>query len=126
MAAQMVDSLTSEITTTQELFDQLDPDELVEELAGPLREATYEIVDAMMLSLQPQMWRAIPDQIKDLIVRGVELRMPAASRSMFEQFKGQLDQFVYVKHPADHIGELVDWSDVGSVLLHHPNRDTRG
>ncbi len=98
MAVQMVDSLTSDIIAPQEIFEQLDPDELVRELQEPLREATAEIVDALMMSLQPQLWRATPDQVKELIVKGVEMRMPAASRDMFEQFQGQLDQFLDVKH----------------------------
>ena len=98
MAVQMVDSLTSDIIAPQEIFEQLDPDELVRELQEPLREATAEIVDAIMMSLQPQVWRATPDQVKDLVVKGVELRMPAASRDMFAQFTGQLDQFFDVKH----------------------------
>lgn len=97
MAAQMVDSMTSDIIAPQEIFDQLDPDELVRELQEPLRAATAQIVDAIMLSLQPQVWRAMPDQVKELIVKGVELRMPAASREMFEQFQEQLDQYFDVK-----------------------------
>lgn len=97
MAAQMVDSLTSEIIAPEELFDQLDPEELVEELAEPLNEAAAEIVDAMMMKLQPQLWRVVPDQVKRLIVARVKTRMPGASRSMFEQFKGQLDQFFDIR-----------------------------
>jgi uncharacterized membrane protein YheB (UPF0754 family) len=98
MAVQMVDSLTSEIIAPQEIFDQLDPDEMVKELQEPLGAATAEIVNAMMMSLQPQLWRATPDQVKDLVIKGVETRMPAASRGMFEQFRDQLGQFFDVKH----------------------------
>ncbi len=98
VAATMVDTMMSDIIEPQELFDQLDPDELVKELGEPLRAATTEIVDAIMMSLQPQLWRALPDQVKDIIVLGVEARMPAASREMFDQFKDQLDQFFDVKH----------------------------
>ena len=98
LAAGLVDAMMADIIDPQELFDQLDPDELVRELDEPLRSATAEIVDVMMLSLQPQVWRAIPDQVKDLIVTGVEARMPAATRDMFDQFKDQLDQFFDVKH----------------------------
>lgn len=98
MASQMVDSMMSDIIEPQEIFDQLDPDELVRELQEPLRAATAEIVDAIMMSLQPQVWRAMPDQVKILIVKGVELRMPAASREMFAQFQEQLDQYFDVKN----------------------------
>jgi uncharacterized membrane protein YheB (UPF0754 family) len=98
VAATMVDSMTSDIIEPQKLFDQLNPDELIEELGEPLRAATTEIVDTMMISLQPQLWRATPDQVKELIFKRVEARMPATSRDMFEQFKDQLDQFFDIKH----------------------------
>lgn len=98
MAAGMVDSMTADIIRIDEMFDQLDPDELVKELGEPLRAATTEIVDMMMMSLQPQMWRATPAKVKDLIVTRVQTRMPAASRDMFAQFKVQVDQLFDVKH----------------------------
>lgn len=98
VAAVAVDSLTSEIIKPEQIFDQIDPDELVQELGQPLREATAEIVDTMMSSLQPQVWSATPDQVKELIVDRVESRIPAASRDMFEDIKGQVDQFFDIKH----------------------------
>lgn len=98
MAAVAVDSLTSEILKPEQIFDQIDPDELVKELGGPLRDASTEIVDMMMTSLQAQVWRAVPDLVKNLIMQRVEARMPAASRGMFEEFKGQVDQIFDIKH----------------------------
>lgn len=38
------------ILKPEELFDKIDPDELVAELGEPLREAAEELVDTMMLS----------------------------------------------------------------------------
>lgn len=98
MAAVAVDSLTSGILKPEEMFDKIDPDELVGELGEPLREAAEELVDMMMMSFQPQIWRATPDQLKDLIVRNVEGRIPGATRGMFEEFKGQVDQVFDIKH----------------------------
>lgn len=98
VAATMVDSMTSDIIEPQELFDQLNPDELIEELGEPLRAATTEIVDTMMTALQPQLWRAAPEQVKQLIYKRVEARIPAASREMFDQFKDHLEQFFDIKH----------------------------
>jgi uncharacterized membrane protein YheB (UPF0754 family) len=98
MAAVAVDSLTSGILKPEELFDKIDPDELVNELGEPLREAAEELVNAMMMSFQPQVWRATPDQVKDLIVSNVEGRIPAAARGMFEEFRGQVDQIFDIKH----------------------------
>ena len=98
MAAVAVDSLTSGIINPEEMFDQIDPDELVRELGEPLHAAAAELVDTMMMTLQPQVWRATPDQVKDLIVANVDKRIPAASRKMFDGLKGQLDQIFDIKH----------------------------
>jgi uncharacterized membrane protein YheB (UPF0754 family) len=98
MAAIAVDSITSKIINPQQLFDRIDPDELAEELREPLREAAKELVETIMMSFQPQLWRATPDQLKDLVVANVESRIPAATRSMFDQFRGQIDQIFDIKH----------------------------
>ena len=98
MAAVAVDSLTSGIINPEEMFDKIDPDELVKELGEPLRAASAELVDTMMMSFQPQVWRATPDQVKDLIVANVNNRIPAASRNMFAELKGQLHQIFDIKH----------------------------
>ena len=98
MAAIAVDSITSKIINPQQLFDRIDPDELAEELREPLREAAQDMVETIMMSFQPQLWRATPDQLKDLVVANVESRIPAATRGMFEQFRGQIDQVFDIKH----------------------------
>ncbi|MDG4665582.1 DUF445 domain-containing protein [Mycobacterium sp. 236(2023)] len=98
MAAVAVDSITSKIINPQQLFDRIDPEELADELREPLREAAEELVETIMMSFQPQLWRATPDQLKDLVVANVESRIPAATRSMFDQFRGQIDQIFDIKH----------------------------
>jgi uncharacterized membrane protein YheB (UPF0754 family) len=98
MAGVAVDSLTSGILQPQQLFDRIDPDELVAELGEPLRAAAQELVDTMMMSFQSQLWRATPDQLKDLIVANVEGRIPSAARGMFDEFRGQVDQIFDIKH----------------------------
>lgn len=98
MAAVAVDSLTSDVIQPQQMFDRIDPDELAEELGEPLHDAAAEIVDAMMMNFQPELWRAIPDQLKDLVVANVESRIPAASRGMFDEFRDQVDQIFDIKH----------------------------
>lgn len=98
MAAVAVDSLTSGILKPEELFDKIDPDELVAELGEPLRDAARELVDTIMMSFQPQVWRAMPDQVKDVIVKNVEGRIPSAARGMFGEFRGQVDQIFDIKH----------------------------
>lgn len=98
MAAIAVDSITSKILKPEQLFDKIDPDELAQELEGPMHDMAYELVETMMMSFQPQVWRALPDQLKDGIVGNVEKRIPAATRGMFDQLRNQIDQVFDIKH----------------------------
>ena len=98
MAAIAVDSITSKLINPQQLFDRIDPEELAEELKQPLHDAAKELVDTMMMSFQPQVWRALPDQLKDAVVANVEKRIPAATRGMFDQLRDQIDQVFDIKH----------------------------
>lgn len=98
MAAVAVDSLTSEILKPEEMFDKIDPNELVKELAEPLRQTSAEMVDTIMMSFQPQVWRATPDQLKDVVVKNVEKRIPVAMAAMFDKMRGQVDQIFDIKH----------------------------
>jgi uncharacterized membrane protein YheB (UPF0754 family) len=98
MAAIAVDSITSKILNPQQLFDRIDPDELADELKEPLHDAAKELVDTMMMSFQPQIWRALPDQLKDAVVANVEKRIPAATRGMFDSMRDNIDQIFDIKH----------------------------
>lgn len=98
MAAIAVDSITSKIIQPEQLFDRIDPDELAEELTEPMHDMAAELVETMMMSFQPQLWRALPDQLKDRVVANVESRIPAATRGMFDQFRSQIDQIFDIKH----------------------------
>lgn len=100
MASVSVDSITSKILQPQDMFERIDSDAMFEQLSDPLRGAARELVDTIMLSYQPQLWRAAPDQLKDLVVANVEERMPAATGRMIEQMRGQIDQFLDIKHMA--------------------------
>lgn len=98
MAAVAVDSLTSDILKPEEMFDKIDPDELLAEMAEPLREASAQMVDTMMMSFQPQIWRATPDPVKAMIVKNVEKRIPSAMSGMFDKLRGQVHQVFDIKH----------------------------
>lgn len=69
-----------------------------QELAEPLRQTSAEMVDTIMMSFQPQVWRATPDQLKDVVVKNVEKRIPTAMAAMFDKLRGQVDQIFDIKH----------------------------
>ena len=91
MAAVAVDSLTSGILKPEELFDKIDPDELVAELGEPLRDAARALVDTMMMSFQPQVWRAIRESNLDIIVKNVAGRIRSTARGLIGVVRCQLD-----------------------------------
>jgi uncharacterized membrane protein YheB (UPF0754 family) len=98
MAAVAVDSVTKDTLKPEELFDRIDPDELARELEGPLHEAAEEIVEAIMLEFQPQVWKRLPAVAKRAVVANVEGRAPAAARNMMDQIRKNLDRVFDMKH----------------------------
>lgn len=98
MAAVAVDSLASGIIKPEEMFDRIDPEEMAAELSEPLHATAADIVDTMMMAMQPQVWRATPDQVKDLIVANVDKRIPSLARDMFDELRGRVDQIFDIKH----------------------------
>jgi uncharacterized membrane protein YheB (UPF0754 family) len=98
MAAVAVDSVTSGVLKPEELFDRIDPDDLVRELEGPLHEATAGMVEAIMLEYQPRLWRTLPDAVKRTVVSRVEQRAPIAARNMMDGVRSNLDRVFDLKH----------------------------
>jgi uncharacterized membrane protein YheB (UPF0754 family) len=98
MAAVAVDSMTSTVFKPEELFDRVDPGELASELAGPVHDAAGEIVEAIMLEFQPQLWRSTPGPVKAMVIANVEDRAPVAVKNMLAEMRNNLDQLFDVRH----------------------------
>jgi uncharacterized membrane protein YheB (UPF0754 family) len=98
MAAIAVDSVMSKILEPEELFDRIDPDDLVEELEGPLHDSVAKITETVMSEFNPGLWEAMPQAVRNIIISRIEKRVPATTRGLMNQIRNNLDQVLDIKH----------------------------
>lgn len=98
MAAIAVDSVMSKVIQPEELFDRIDPDELVKELARPLHNSTAEIIETIMCEFNPGLWEVMPYAARRALIARVETRIPDTTRRLLDQVRDNLDQVFDIKH----------------------------
>jgi uncharacterized membrane protein YheB (UPF0754 family) len=98
MAAIAVDSVMSKILEPEELFDRIDPDDLVEELEGPLHDSVAKITETVMSEFNPGLWEAMPQAVRNIMISRIEKRVPATTRGLMNQIRNNLDQVLDIKH----------------------------
>jgi uncharacterized membrane protein YheB (UPF0754 family) len=98
MAAIAVDSVMSKILQPEELFDRIDPDDLVKQLEGPLHDSVAKITETVMSEFNPELWEAMPQAVRDIMISRIEKRVPATTRGLMNQIRDNLDQVFDIKH----------------------------
>jgi uncharacterized membrane protein YheB (UPF0754 family) len=98
MAAIAVDSVMGNLLAPEELIDRLDPDELVKELAAPLRVSIEEITGLVMSEFNPELWQVTPNVARNLLVSRLEQQVPATTRRLMSQIRDNLDQLLDIRH----------------------------
>lgn len=98
MAAIAVDSVMSKILQPEELFDRIDPDDLIKELEGPLHDSVAKITETVMSEFNPGLWEAMPQAVRDIMISRIEKRVPATTRGLMNQIRDNLDQVFDIKH----------------------------
>lgn len=98
MAGIAVDSVMSKVIQPEELFDRIDPDELVKEIEGPLHDSVAQITETVMSEFNPGLWEALPDRVRGLLISRIEKRVPATTRRLMSQIRDNLDQVFDIKH----------------------------
>lgn len=98
MAAAAVDGVMAGLFHPRELFDLIDPDDMVKELEGPLRESIEEITETVMSEFNPGLWEAMPDVARRTLVNRIEKRTPETTRRLMDALKENIDQVLDIKH----------------------------
>jgi uncharacterized membrane protein YheB (UPF0754 family) len=97
MGSLAVDSGISKIGTPQEFFKELDPDQIAEQIVSSTREDMRETVDRIMEREQPELWRDLPPQARELVHRRVAEQLPEIVRELTVQIGDHIDQLVDIK-----------------------------
>lgn len=98
MAAIAVDSVMSKILQPEELFDRIDPDDLIKEVEGPLHDSVAKITETVMSEFNPGLWEAMPQAVRNIMISRIEKRAPETTRVLMNQIRDNLDQVFDIKH----------------------------
>ena len=98
MAGIAMDTMTRDLLKPEELFDRLDPDQLVAELEGHMHEAVAEIVEEVASEYEPGIWEALPDFARRQLIKRVESRAPEAMRNIMDAIRNNVDRVFDIKH----------------------------
>jgi uncharacterized membrane protein YheB (UPF0754 family) len=97
MGSLAVDSGISKIGTPREIFSELDPEQIAQQIIDSTRQDIDEIVERIMEREQPELWPDLPEQIRELVHRRVQDQLPEIVSELTVAIGENIDQLVDVK-----------------------------
>ena len=97
MGSLSVDSGIAKLGTPKEFFRQLDPEKIAEQIVLSTRDEIPGIVNRVMERERPQLWRDLPDTIRNLVIQRVQDQLPGIVLSLTNEIADHIDQLVDVK-----------------------------
>lgn len=98
MAGIAVEAVIGKLITPRELFDRVDPEEMLAQIEGPLHDSLTGLVEEVMSEFNPGVWEAMPDVARRQIVKRIEQRLPQTSRRLMETMRDNVDRVLDIKH----------------------------
>lgn len=92
MARTACSTLTRDLIRPEEMFNRLDPDEMVKQVEGPMLAMLEDIVREVFSAYEPGMWEAAPEVMRRQIIRRVQRDAPRLVSEMMEDMRGNLDK----------------------------------
>lgn len=78
MAAIAVDASLAKLASLSEIFEEIDPDRLAEQLLAELRPRAGAITDEIMEAGDPELWRSLPEPVREAVRERVRRQLPRA------------------------------------------------
>jgi uncharacterized membrane protein YheB (UPF0754 family) len=97
MAAVAYDMISTNLIDIQDLVRQIDPDEFVRELRGPINEAIEDLAESILAEYQPDLWESMPTAARNLLIRRLQSQAPKVIRQLFDQVTNDLHAVVDVR-----------------------------
>jgi uncharacterized membrane protein YheB (UPF0754 family) len=92
-----VDVGIAKLATPEEFFNQLDPEKIAEQIVVTVREEIPQIVEQIMRRHDPELWRDLPDPIKELVIERVQQQLPSIVQALTAKISEHIDELVDVK-----------------------------
>ncbi len=97
MGSLSVDSGIAKLGTPAEFFRQLDPEKIAEQIVLSTEAEIPAVVNRVMERERPQLWRDLPDPIRNLVIQRVQDQLPGIVLSLTNEIADHIDQLVDVK-----------------------------
>ena len=97
MASIAADTLTARLISTRELYNKIDPTEIIKALEEPLIRDIDIIADEVIGSLQPELWEALPTIVKDQLIGNMRKEIPGVIKSLMADMDRDLDSLFDIK-----------------------------
>lgn len=91
MAAISVQTITSNLLDSREIFSRLDPQDVARQLEGPLRDLIDELTDDIMREHYPDLWPSLPPAGRDWVLQRVRATAPDAIAGMVTDLQNNVD-----------------------------------
>ena len=92
MARIACTTMTSRLISPREIFGRLDPQRIAREMEKPMLAILDEVTREVAGNLQPGLWEAIPESLRQMIVKRVQADAPAMVAEIMRDMQANLDQ----------------------------------
>lgn len=97
MASIAVDKGLAKLGNISDFYRELEPDKIAERLTEIAEAEIREVVDRIMIREEPQLWRDLPPQVKDVVHARVMERLPKLVRQLTDEIGANIDQLLDAK-----------------------------
>ena len=97
MSSISVDLWTTKLINVKELFSQIDPKKVADEMKPEFDRISKEIMDEIMYNQAPEAWKRIPSPIKKLIYSRISRDMPEIVAEMMKDIKENIEEVFDIK-----------------------------
>lgn len=99
MAGVFVDSTMSRLGSLPELFDEMEPERIAEQIVKVISPRVDLYTDEVMLRTNPRLWHSLPSLVKQQVYSRVRARLPELVRSL-------------MRDVGDHVESVLDFKDM--------------
>jgi uncharacterized membrane protein YheB (UPF0754 family) len=98
MASIAVETMTTKLISSQEIFGRLDPERVAKELEKPLLKNVDQITREVMGQHQPGLWESLPPGVQDRIIKRIQAEAPRVVAELMADVRVNIDRLFDLKH----------------------------
>jgi uncharacterized membrane protein YheB (UPF0754 family) len=97
MASIAVDMMTSQLISPADVVRRLDPERIAKQIAEPLQAIAGELAREIAEELQPDLWDALPDPVRRMVVRRLRAEAPKLTVSVLRTVQDNVESVFDLK-----------------------------